>query len=161
MTCPVPRGRHPGPLDGMGRSRLALSLTIALSALGTLTACGGGEGDGAAPSSTTTTAATARPDFLAADVQVRAADITFPQKTFSAQAGDVTVGYVNQGNIFHSLVLQTADGQDVAGWRRLELASEGDLDVATVTLGAGEYVLFCDVAGHRAAGMEARLRVAE
>lgn len=150
---------HPqrGP-SRRGRPGRLLGVTTAVLIAG---ACGSGKGDG--PTSgdpgTTTTAASARPDFRAADVQVRALDIDFRPRAYRARAGEVTIGYVNEGEIFHTLALDAPGGGGVEGWDRLEVPEHGDVAVGTVALDPGEYVLFCDVAGHRGAGMEAVLTV--
>lgn len=90
---------------------------------------------------------------------MRAEDINFPQKSFTATAGEVTVGYVNEGDILHTLALETAGGDDVGGWERLEVGENGDVHVGMITLSPGGYVLYCDVPGHRQSGMEATLTV--
>lgn len=116
-------------------------------------------GDGATPATTTTTVATARPEFLATQVQVRAQDVKFPQTAFTASAGDVTIGYVNDGKIAHTLGLETVVGDPVADWQELKVNEHGDVAIGTVTLTPGDYTLFCTIAGHRVAGMEASLIV--
>lgn len=86
-------------------------------------------------------------------VEVVAEDIAFGQDSYSVTAGEVPISYVNEGSIRHTLVIEDVDGF------KLDVASAGDVDEGSVELEAGEYVLFCDVPGHRAAGMEAVLTV--
>jgi len=141
----------------MSRHRRRLRLVAWLVCLTLAAAC---DGDAEVTTSeTTTTAASARPEFLAANVQVRAEDVNFPQTSFTATAGDITVAYVNEGKILHSLRLETSAGDEIAEWQRLEVPNHGDLALGTVSLSPGSYVLYCDIPGHRIAGMEATLTV--
>lgn len=87
-------------------------------------------------------------------ITVVAEDITFPTKRFSARAGAVTVVYRNDGQVHHTLVMA-----GVANWKRLQVARNGDTDAETIDLSPGTYTLYCDVPGHRQAGMEATLVV--
>lgn len=87
-------------------------------------------------------------------VDIVAHDISFDEDAYEATAGTVEVSYLNEGNIPHTLVIEGIDGF------KLEVTGNGDEDQGTVELDAGTYTLFCDVAGHRAAGMEATLEVA-
>ncbi len=89
-----------------------------------------------------------------ADVTVIAEDIDFPNKEFTASAGELTIGYVNDGSIRHTLVIEGVDA-----WETLTVSSNGDTASGSVELEAGEYTLFCDVPGHRGAGMEGTLTV--
>ena len=84
---------------------------------------------------------------------VEANDISFPADRYGATSGTIDVSYENDGSITHTLVIE-----DVQGFK-LTVKSHGDVDEATVELEPGEYTLYCDVPGHRQAGMEATLTV--
>jgi plastocyanin len=86
-------------------------------------------------------------------VTVIAEDGRFPNDTYQATAGPVAISYRNGGSIGHTLVIEGVDGF------KLDVAAKGDVDQATVELQPGEYTIYCDVAGHRQAGMEASLEV--
>lgn len=86
-------------------------------------------------------------------LEVIARDIEFDRDDYAAQAGTIDVVYRNEGVLVHSLMIE-----DVEGFR-LEVESTGDEDTGTVELDPGSYTLFCDIPGHRAAGMEATLEV--
>lgn len=87
------------------------------------------------------------------DVEVVAKDIRFAQTIYSATPGTIRIRYVNDGSIIHTLVIEQVKGF------RLKVRSHGDTDEAAIHLTDGRYVIFCDMAGHRAAGMQARLEV--
>ena len=84
---------------------------------------------------------------------VVAEDIEFGDDAYAAAAGTIPVTYRNEGSIVHTLVIEDIDGF------KLEVSSNGDVDEGAVELEPGEYTMFCDVPGHRAAGMEASLQV--
>ncbi len=111
-----------------------------------LAACGGDDGDGGSA---------APPDLGDTDssVEVLAEDISFPEDVYEVDAGRVGFVYENVGNIRHTLVIEGVDGLD------LTVDRKGDVDAGAVDLEPGTYVLFCDVPGHRAAGMVADLVV--
>jgi uncharacterized cupredoxin-like copper-binding protein len=88
---------------------------------------------------------------------VEAHDIDFDRDAYRIAAGPVDVEYVQEGALPHSLLIEASDGDDVD---RFELeVGEVDADSGTVDLPAGDYVIYCDVPGHRDAGMEAELHV--
>lgn len=78
--------------------------------------------------------------------------LEFDQDAYEATAGEVTFVYENDGSLPHTLLV---DGIDADEFK----LSVGDTDQGSVELEAGEYVLYCDVPGHREAGMEADLTV--
>jgi plastocyanin len=84
---------------------------------------------------------------------VVAEDIRFAPDSFEVTAGDVTIEYQNDGAILHTLVI---DGVDDF---KLQVASKGDVDAGQATLDAGSYTIYCDVPGHRDAGMEGTIEV--
>jgi plastocyanin len=87
-------------------------------------------------------------------LRVRADDTQdFDADAYLASAGDVTVEYVQSGFQNHTLVIEGLEDQ-----MRLEVEN-GGRDSGTVTLQPGRYIIYCDVAGHRDGGMEARLLV--
>lgn len=86
-------------------------------------------------------------------LEVTAHDIGFDAKTYEAAAGTLTVRYRNEGSIEHTLVID-----DLAGFK-LDVARRGATDETVLDLDPGTYTIYCDVPGHRAAGMEATLQV--
>src|SRR5680860_240177 len=105
-------------------------------------------GDGASSNSSSEPEATGD-----AAVTVIAEDIKFPEDTYQAEPGTVAIAYRNEGSIQHTLVIEDVDGF------KLDVPGNGDVDEGSVELEAGEYTLFCDIPGHRSAGMEATLEV--
>jgi uncharacterized cupredoxin-like copper-binding protein len=92
-----------------------------------------------------------------ADLTVEAHDIDFDRDDYRLAAGEQRVAYLQEGDTRHTLVVEAADGAAVDGF---ELEVDGSSsDLGTVDLEAGRYTLYCDVAGHREAGMEADLVV--
>ena len=77
----------------------------------------------------------------------------FDADSYQVAAGDIRVEYVHSGFQNHTLVIEGLEDQ-----MRLEVEN-GGRDSGTVTLQPGRYILYCDVAGHREGGMEARLLV--
>jgi plastocyanin len=92
-----------------------------------------------------------------APLTVEAHDIGFDRDAYRIDAGPVDIEYQQKGTLPHSLVIEGADGAAVDGFR-LEVGDAG-ADRGTVDMPPGDYVLYCDVPGHRGAGMEAELQV--
>ena len=89
-----------------------------------------------------------------APAKIDAADLSFSPKELTAAAGPVTVTLNNIGKIQHTLVV---DGEP--SFKKL-VADPGQSPTGTFTAKAGQtYILYCDVPGHRAAGMEAHLKI--
>jgi plastocyanin len=87
-------------------------------------------------------------------VKIDAADLTFAPKEVPAPPGPVSISLNNIGKIHHTLVLE-----GVADFKKLE-ADPGQAPSETwADAKPGEYIMFCDVPGHRAAGMEAKLKI--
>jgi plastocyanin len=106
-----------------------------------LTACGGGSSSTEAPGDGNT-------------VQVQAFDRQdYNADDFSAVAGEITFRLSQIGVQEHTLTVEGLEDQ-----MRL-VAKNGGTDSGKLTLEPGRYVLYCDIAGHRVSGMEARLTV--
>lgn len=110
-------------------------------------ACGGGS-DGNVTQPTTG----------AIDLTVKALDpggkYTYDAKSYTAKAGTVNVALANEGKENHNLLVQGVDK------KKFKLAATpGETKAGAVTLSAGTYTIYCDIAGHRDAGMEAKLVV--
>jgi plastocyanin len=100
---------------------------------------GGGEGGGGGGGGT--------------PIKIDGADLSFSPKAETAPPGKVTITLNNIGKIHHTLVV---DGEP--NFKKLE-ADPGQAPSETFDAKPGEYVLYCDVPGHRAAGMESKLKV--
>jgi uncharacterized cupredoxin-like copper-binding protein len=87
-----------------------------------------------------------------ADLTVEAHDIDFDRDEYRLAPGEQRIAYVQEGETRHTLLVEDIDG--------FELEVDGSSsDVGTVDLEAGRYTFYCDVPGHRDAGMEADLVV--
>lgn len=121
----------------MRRTLVPIAAAVILAA--PLAACGGSDDDasGCTPIADELT-------VLAQD------DLKFDAESYAADAGCIEVTYENTGSVVHTLLVDGKSGFKL---------SIGDTDTGTIDLPAGTYVLFCDIAGHRGAGMEADLVV--
>jgi plastocyanin len=86
-------------------------------------------------------------------VDVTAGEMFFKPKELTAPGGPVQVSLKNEGTLAHTLLV---DG--VVKFQKLA-ADPGKTQSGTLDVGPGEYVLYCEVPGHRQAGMEAKLKV--
>jgi plastocyanin len=108
--------------------------------------CGGGDDSGGSGDGGSTPA----------DVVVHGNDaLKFDKDSYTARAGTVVIELVNDGSQPHTLLFDD-DGVD---FDKLTVASKGDTDSGSADLQPGTYTIYCDIAGHRAAGMEATLVV--
>ena len=122
-------------------TRLFRTVAGAVVLLAPFAACGGGSSSGGGSVS-------------GADVTVHAQDsLKFDKSDYAAKAGDLTIGYVNDGSLTHTLSIKDKDGF------KLQVTSRGDSKSGKVNLSAGSYTLFCDIPGHESAGMKATLNV--
>lgn len=114
-----------------------------------LAGCGGGDStdgqDGGSPA--------AQGDV----VEVLGTDaLAFEPEEFTATAGPITVELTSGEGVLHTFVVEV-DGDD----QMVVEAAAGATATGTIELEQGEYTFFCDVPGHRQAGMEGTLTVAE
>jgi plastocyanin len=144
----------------MRRLALVLSL-LALAGLG-LAACGGDDDNGtteaATTGSSTTTTAGGGGGGGGGTIQVEAdpsGQLAYTETSLSAPAGDDTIQFNNPASLGHDVVIEDADGNEVA---RTDVITD-DTTTATANLQSGEYTYFCSVDGHREAGMEGTLTV--
>jgi plastocyanin len=135
-------------------TRLILLLFTALALAVGVAACGGDDddsGDEAAAEDTTTHEESTDGGThltLTADPN---GDLSFDQTELTAAAGEITIELVNESGVPHNVEIE---GQDAVS----ETITEGSTEL-TVTLEPGEYVFFCNIPGHREAGMEGTLTV--
>ena len=85
---------------------------------------------------------------VVADVVVYAErGIQLDQSSYTAAPGSVSIAYVNNDTIRHTLIVEK-EGTKVSGFE-LDVSGKGDTDQGTVTLDPGTYQLLCTVAGHQ------------
>lgn len=129
--------------------RVPRSMTVAwlLVATVALAACGGGDdqaaGNGGGGGGTSDGGV----------VEVAGTDaLAFEPEQLTAAAGEVTVELTSGEGVLHTFVIDQTDEVVVE-------AAAGETATGTVDLDAGEYTFYCDVPGHREAGMEGTLTV--
>lgn len=115
----------------------AMALTMALA----LTACGGDDGSSAEGGGEGGSDA----------VTVATTEFAFDPDSITIDADtDVTIELDNsEGGVAHDFTIDEEDVQITA--------APGEVSEGTVNLPAGDYTVYCSVAGHREAGMEATL----
>lgn len=134
------------------------ALAAATLAVFLLAACGDDASDDGAPLGAAGGGAPAPAEPGAgAALTVEAHDIEFDSDAYRIAAGPVDIEYRQKGKLPHSLVIEEARGAAVDGFKLG--VGDADADRGTVDLPPGDYVLYCDVPGHRGAGMEAELQV--
>lgn len=129
------------------------TLGAALAATTLLGACGGDDGGSAGDSDPIPGVESC--DDVTEGLCLDAGDIFFDPAEIEAPAGDIPITMLNIGQARHTLLFDEPGPTDF----KLEVVSNGDGDAGTVTLEPGEYTFYCDVPGHREAGMEGTLVV--
>jgi plastocyanin len=125
----------------MRRTRTCIALALLTVVV---TACGDSDDDGADDAAADCSPASSTLTVGALD------ELRFDAESYDAGAGCIEVTYDNEGTVAHTLLVDGVSGFKLA---------VGDTDTGTIELDAGEYTLYCDVAGHQAAGMDATLTV--
>jgi plastocyanin len=88
-------------------------------------------------------------------LEISAVEFAFPEVQGVAAEGDVEITIVNEGQTLHNIVVEGAnEGSDPKAE-----AGPGESDTALFNLFAGEFIIFCDIPGHRAAGMERTITI--
>jgi plastocyanin len=121
--------------DIPGHRQAGMEGKLVVDAAGPAPGSGGGGGGGGTP------------------VAIDGSDLKFTPKDVTAPAGPVAITLKNIGAIQHNLVI---DGHPE--FKKLDVAPGGSAS-GTFDAKPGTYVLYCDIAGHRPAGMEAKLTV--
>ena len=133
----------------MNFRRMALFALAGILLIAVLAACGGGGGStgGAQPA-----------DSGGKTYNVTATEFKFDPNKFDGNVGQkIAFNVTNKGTIEHNFVILNADGSK-------ELAKTTTQPGKTVTLeftpsAAGKYMIDCNIAGHKEAGMIAELNV--
>ena len=128
----------------MSAARPLRLITIAFATAAIVVACGGG-GGGSSYKQPTGPAQTT--------LDIKGGNFFFDPKNSDAPAGVDAIKMESEGGL-HTLVF---DGGKVPGFK-LE-ANSGESDELKVNLKRGEYTIYCDIPGHREAGMEGTITV--
>jgi plastocyanin len=129
----------------MSERRSHRLFTIAFAIAAVVVACGGGGGGGSSykqpkgPAQTT--------------LDIKGGNFFFDPKNSDAPAGVDAIKLESEGGQ-HTLVF---DGGKVPGFKLQ--AGSGQSDELKVDLKPGKYTIFCDLPGHREAGMEGTITV--
>lgn len=127
--------------------RVAL-VVLVLSAALLVAACGGG-------GQTTAPGGDQAPAGGGAMLSVTGTDgLMFEPDRLSASAGEATVELTAQEGVRHTFAVE-----GVKGGEPIVEAQPGQTATGSVQLEPGTYTFFCDVPGHREAGMEGTLTV--
>jgi plastocyanin len=135
--------------------KLALLFSVlALAAFG-VGACGDDDDDGGGETTATTTEETTEAGGGGGGtVEVSSSEgISYDQSSLATKPGAVTIEFTNDAGIDHDVVIEDAQGNEVA---RTDVISSGTTSTEA-DLDPGEYTFFCSVDGHREAGMEGPL----
>jgi plastocyanin len=107
----------------------------------------GGDGNGETTEETSTTGETLQ---LAADPS---GELAFDKTTLDASAGTVTIELTNDSSVPHNVEIEGNGIEEESD------TVTGETTSVTVDLEPGTYDFYCNVPGHREAGMEGTLNV--
>jgi plastocyanin len=82
-------------------------------------------------------------------------NLAFTEDKVTAEAGKVTINFTNSAPVPHNVDIEDQSGENVAETEVITESSES----TTADLKPGTYTFYCDVPGHRQAGMEGTLTV--
>ncbi len=82
-------------------------------------------------------------------------DLVFDPTSLQAEAGEVTLNYVNPSEVPHNVAIE--DGSETVA--QGETVTGGAAGPATAKLEPGEYAFYCSIPSHRDLGMEGTLTV--
>lgn len=151
--------------------RLLIALAVLALASFALAACGGSD-DSSTTAASTPSSTTDEPASDEDDEDVPAAtgdggdatvsisadpsgDLAFTKTDLTTTAGSDTIDFDNESSTGHNVEIEDADGDVVAETDTIE----GSETSTVADLKPGTYTFFCDVPGHREAGMEGTLEV--
>jgi plastocyanin len=127
------RPSTPSPAAGLRLTAFGVAAVLGLAACG-------GSSDSGEPAATLP---------ATVDLTVKAVpSIRWDKPSYTAPAGEIEVGLINEDSIRHDLVI--LDGDTKVGDLELITVNRGDVDTGTVTLDPGTYTIFCIVPGHSA-----------
>ncbi|MEX0991022.1 MAG: cupredoxin domain-containing protein [Actinomycetota bacterium] len=87
---------------------------------------------------------------------VRAVEFAFDPDALAVETGrPVAITFENEGSAGHDYTVHNVDGTQVEGGHAY--ADPGERATLVVTLAPGTYQVWCTIAGHRQAGMEATI----
>lgn len=89
-------------------------------------------------------------------IKVKAYEFAFEPKQITVPPGAVEFDVTNTGSIEHTFLIDDPAKKLV---RKIAVISPGKTEKLTVTLKAGVHTIYCDLPGHREAGMVASLKV--
>lgn len=92
----------------------------------------------------------------AGSTRVTMSDFAFKPNTISLPAGRTTFFLVNSAMDAHDMVVEDHSSHVVG---KSSTISAGDAATFTVELAAGTYTFYCDIPGHRDAGMTGTLTI--
>lgn len=89
-------------------------------------------------------------------IKLTAKEFAFEPKEVSGRPGEMTFVVENDGAVEHNMAIEDAAKKTIA---QIAVIAPGKSEQLRVALRAGTYTIFCDLPGHRDAGMVASLKV--
>ncbi|MBO0685417.1 MAG: cupredoxin domain-containing protein [Candidatus Dormibacteraeota bacterium] len=137
------------------------SVGVMLLTVGLIAACGGSGGGGGSANNGGNggSASTSTPggSSSAGAIKVTMSEFKYDPATIDAKAGNVVINLVNSGTTTHDMVVDDPSGKQVAKSELVSAGASSTFNVGNLT--AGSYTVFCDLPGHRQAGMQGTLQV--
>ena len=132
-------------------------LAVALGALLAVAACSPSATSPTGAPSTGAPVSTANPGATTpAGTAIKVRDFALDPGSLSVTAGTVVLAVTNAGPTPHNVKIRDGAGEVLFGTKDLR---EGESEAISGSLVAGEYVMFCSLAGHESLGITGTLTV--